>query len=146
MTTEKTFSPYNIFLTLGIIALLFLGYAARSRAAFIRVSVVMLTETALYGLIKLVTWKVFHLFPRPSHGDGGFPSGPYRRRLRPRLSADGAMAQSRAALVRAGRVRGLVPLGRRRALSVPSGRRGDSGLDSRGLCYLLSFPIRRQSA
>jgi membrane-associated phospholipid phosphatase len=73
--TEPHFSPYNVFLTLGILALLFLAYAARSRASFYRVTAVMLTETALYGLIKLTTWKVFHLFPRPSHGDGGFPSG-----------------------------------------------------------------------
>jgi membrane-associated phospholipid phosphatase len=74
-TTEPKLSPYNVALTLGIIALLSLAYAAKSRAAFLRVTIVMLTETALYGLIKLITWKGFHLFPRPSHGDGGFPSG-----------------------------------------------------------------------
>lgn len=72
---EGKWSPYNIFLTLGIVALLYIAYASRSRAAFWRVTLVMAVETALYGLIKAVTWFGFHLFPRPSHGDGGFPSG-----------------------------------------------------------------------
>ena len=69
------FQFYNLFLSLGIVVLLYLAYAARSRASFFRVTTVMVTETALYGLVKLITWRVFHLFPRPSHGDGGFPSG-----------------------------------------------------------------------
>ena len=73
--SEKALSPYNLYLTVGIIALLYVAYAARSRAAALRVTVVMIAETALYGLIKLITWKGLHLFPRPSHGDGGFPSG-----------------------------------------------------------------------
>jgi len=73
--SDRPLSPYNIYLTLGILALLYLAYAARSRASFWRVTAVMLTETGVYLLIKLVTWKIFHLFPRPSHGDGGFPSG-----------------------------------------------------------------------
>jgi membrane-associated phospholipid phosphatase len=68
-------SAYNSFLALGIVSLLYLAYAAHSRASFLRVTVVMLTETALYGLIKSVTWFGFHLFPRPSGSSGGFPSG-----------------------------------------------------------------------
>ncbi|MBC8104032.1 MAG: phosphatase PAP2 family protein [Cytophagales bacterium] len=72
---EISGKPYNAFLALGIVALLYLAYAARSRASFLRVTVVMLTETALYGLIKAVTWFGFHAFARPSGRDGGFPSG-----------------------------------------------------------------------
>jgi membrane-associated phospholipid phosphatase len=73
--SEKPWAPYNIYLTLGILALLYVAYASRSRAAALRVTAVMLVETALYGLIKLITWRGFHLFPRPSGSDGGFPSG-----------------------------------------------------------------------
>lgn len=72
---DHAFSPYNIYLTLGIIALLYVAYAARSVAAFKRVTVVMLLQSALYGLIKVMTYNVFHIFPRPSQGSGGFPSG-----------------------------------------------------------------------
>ena len=68
-------TPYNVFLAFGIVALLYLAYAARSKASFLRVTVVMLTETALYGLIKGITWLGFHALPRPSGHDGGFPSG-----------------------------------------------------------------------
>ena len=68
-------TPYNVFLALGIIALLYLAYAARSKASLLRVTVVMLTETALYGLIKGITWFGFHALPRPSGHDGGYPSG-----------------------------------------------------------------------
>ncbi len=68
-------SVYNSFLALGIVSLLYLAYAARSRASFLRVTVVMVTETALYLLIKGVTWFGFHLLPRPSGSSGGFPSG-----------------------------------------------------------------------
>lgn len=68
-------APYNIFLAFGIVSLLYLAYAAHSKASFLRVTVVMITETALYGLIKAITWFGFHLFPRPSGHDGGFPSG-----------------------------------------------------------------------
>jgi membrane-associated phospholipid phosphatase len=73
--SDRVYSPYNVFLTFGIIALLYLAYAERSRASFLRVTVIMLTETALYGLIKTVAWSGFHLFPRPSGSSGGFPSG-----------------------------------------------------------------------
>jgi membrane-associated phospholipid phosphatase len=72
---EISDKPYNFFLALGIVTLLYLAYAAHSRASFLRVTVVMVTETALYGLIKAITWYGFHLFPRPSGSDGGFPSG-----------------------------------------------------------------------
>jgi membrane-associated phospholipid phosphatase len=73
--SDKPYSPYNLYLSIGIITLLYLAYAERSRASFLRVTVVMLTETAIYGLIKTVTWYGFHLFPRPSGSSGGFPSG-----------------------------------------------------------------------
>lgn len=73
--SDKTFSPYNIYLTLGIGALLYLAYAARSKASFLRVTVVMAVETGSYLLIKSITWFGLHLFPRPSGHDGGFPSG-----------------------------------------------------------------------
>ncbi|MES2461551.1 MAG: phosphatase PAP2 family protein [Armatimonadota bacterium] len=73
--SDKPYSPYNLFLSIGIISLLYLAYAERSKASFLRVTLVMVTETALYGLIKSVTWFGFHLFPRPSGTSGGFPSG-----------------------------------------------------------------------
>lgn len=73
--TDKAYSPYNIYLTLGLTALLYIAYAARSAASFRRVTVVMLAETGLYLLINKGLWYGFHLFPRPSGHDGGFPSG-----------------------------------------------------------------------
>jgi membrane-associated phospholipid phosphatase len=73
--SDRAYSPYNVYLSLGIIALLYLAYAERSRASFWRVTAIMLTETALHGLIKVITWSGFHLFPRPSGSSGGFPSG-----------------------------------------------------------------------
>jgi membrane-associated phospholipid phosphatase len=73
--TDRPYSPYNDFLILSITILLYLAYAARSRAAFYRVAAVLGVETALFLLIKGVTWFGFHRFPRPSGHDGGFPSG-----------------------------------------------------------------------
>lgn len=72
---EISGSYYNSFLVSGIVGLLYLAYAERSKASLLRVTVIMITETALYALIKSVTWYGLHLFPRPSGHDGGFPSG-----------------------------------------------------------------------
>lgn len=69
-------NPVNTtFLSLGILGLLALAYADRSRACALRVTVVMLTETALVHLIKFTTGHLLHVWPRPSGGEGGFPSG-----------------------------------------------------------------------
>lgn len=65
----------NGTLILGLSTLLFLAWRAKDGRAALRVVVVMLTETALYGLLKAISWHGFHLLARPSGGDGGFPSG-----------------------------------------------------------------------
>jgi membrane-associated phospholipid phosphatase len=63
------------FLILGIGGLLLLAYLQKNRALAIRTFTVMLTETALFGIAKGITWFGFHILARPSNGDGGFPSG-----------------------------------------------------------------------
>jgi membrane-associated phospholipid phosphatase len=63
------------YLVLGILTLLTLAWRARSKAAALLVVAVMGVETALFGLLKGVTWYGFNAFPRPSGTDGGFPSG-----------------------------------------------------------------------
>jgi membrane-associated phospholipid phosphatase len=66
---------HDAYLVLGIVTLLFLAWRERSQAQAIRVVAVMGTETALFGIIKGITWYGLHLWSRPSGGDGGFPSG-----------------------------------------------------------------------
>jgi membrane-associated phospholipid phosphatase len=68
--------PLNTaFLSLGIGMLIWQAWRDRWRQDALRVVAVMLTETALYGAIKIVTWNGFHILPRPSGHAGGFPSG-----------------------------------------------------------------------
>ena len=64
-----------IFLTLGIGVLLFLAWRTKSRRYAQQVIGVILGETLVYGLIKEVSFQVFHFGARPSGGSGGFPSG-----------------------------------------------------------------------
>lgn len=66
---------HQTFLTVAILTLLFVAYKLRCRLSFWKVAVVLLVETAIMQVTKLVTFYVFHLFPRPSGNDGGFPSG-----------------------------------------------------------------------
>lgn len=63
------------FLILGILTLLVLAWRARSKVAAMLVVAVMGIETALFGLLKGISWYGFHALPRPSGSDGGFPSG-----------------------------------------------------------------------
>lgn len=73
----------NGALVLGLGTLLWLAWRAKEKLVARRIVLVMLLETATYGLIKLLTWGVNYqhhtyglgLLPRPSSGDGGFPSG-----------------------------------------------------------------------
>jgi membrane-associated phospholipid phosphatase len=65
----------TLALVFGVGGLLFVAWRERDKRLALRTVGVMLTETALYGLIKLATWKGLHLFARPSGTDGGFPSG-----------------------------------------------------------------------
>ena len=55
--------------------LLFLAWQKRDRALALWIIAVMLTETLLFALLKVLTWSGFALFARPSGSDGGFPSG-----------------------------------------------------------------------
>ncbi len=66
---------HDSYLTLGILVLLLMAWRKRAMALFWRVVAVMGTETALFGILKGITWFGFHLWARPSGGDGGFPSG-----------------------------------------------------------------------
>ena len=65
----------TFYLSLGILTLLSLAYAARSAADFKRVAVVMLVETVIVQAFQKVGFYVFGFWPRPSGHDGGFPSG-----------------------------------------------------------------------
>jgi len=62
-------------LTAGILILLMVAWMDKSKVCAIRLTAVMLTETAIYGLIKVITWNGFHILARPSGKAGGFPSG-----------------------------------------------------------------------
>lgn len=63
------------YLSLGILTLLSLAYAARSPNDFKRVAVVMLIETVIVQAFQKIGFYGFGLWPRPSGHDGGFPSG-----------------------------------------------------------------------
>ncbi len=63
------------YLALGIVGLLVLAWAAKSKMGFWCVASVMLVETALVHLVKFTTGNLLGWFPRPSAGPGGFPSG-----------------------------------------------------------------------
>ena len=65
----------TFYLSLGIITLLFVAYAARSMADFKRVALVMLVETVIVQAFQKIGFYVFGFWPRPSGHDGGFPSG-----------------------------------------------------------------------
>jgi membrane-associated phospholipid phosphatase len=65
----------TLFLTCGILTLLVLAYLRRSKAEFLRLASVMLTETAIVQIIQKTSFYVFGYWPRPSGKDGGFPSG-----------------------------------------------------------------------
>lgn len=65
----------TLALVLALGTLLVLAWRKRDRALALWVVAVMLVETATYGLLKALTWHGFHLLPRPSGSDGGFPSG-----------------------------------------------------------------------
>lgn len=65
----------TLFLTLGILTLLVLAYLRRSKAEFLRLASVMLTETAIVQIIQKTSFYVFGVLARPSGKDGGFPSG-----------------------------------------------------------------------
>lgn len=63
------------FITISVLTLLWLAYAARSRRAAFRALAVWGLVSAVVHLSKFVLGKVLHLFPRPSGGYDGFPSG-----------------------------------------------------------------------
>jgi membrane-associated phospholipid phosphatase len=65
----------TLFLTLGILTLLVLAYLRRSKAEFLRLTSVMLTETAIVQIIQKTSFYAFGVWARPSGKDGGFPSG-----------------------------------------------------------------------
>lgn len=65
----------NAALILGLSTLLYLAWRAKELLRLRWIVLVMLVETALFGLIQVTTWQGFHLFARPSGGSGGFPSG-----------------------------------------------------------------------
>jgi hypothetical protein len=65
----------NTFLILGIGGLLYLAWRERSKPYAFFVLGVILGETAIYGIIKEVGFRVFHFGARPSGHTGGFPSG-----------------------------------------------------------------------
>lgn len=68
--------PFNVaFLTLGILALLYRHWRERSLPCLRETASVMLGVTAAIHLTKFATGKLWGLFPRPSGGWGGFPSG-----------------------------------------------------------------------
>ena len=65
----------NAVLILGLGTLLCLALRARCGATLKLIVFAMLTETLCFLAIKAATWHQFQLLPRPSGGDGGFPSG-----------------------------------------------------------------------
>ncbi len=65
----------TFYLSLGILTLLSLAYAARSKDDFKRVAVVMLVETVVVQASQKIGFYCFGWWPRPSGHDGGFPSG-----------------------------------------------------------------------
>lgn len=73
----------NGALIVGLSTLLFLAWRARDGRAARRVVVVMLVETIAFLVLKGAIWGInanhrtygLGLLPRPTGGDGGFPSG-----------------------------------------------------------------------
>jgi membrane-associated phospholipid phosphatase len=65
----------DVFLTLGSLTLLFIAWRIRSVAYLKKILTVMLGQTLIHLVLKGVTFNLLHLFPRPSGGSAGFPSG-----------------------------------------------------------------------
>ena len=117
----------TFYLSLGILTLLSLAYAARSVADFKRVAVVMLVETVIVQAFQKIGFYGFGWWPRPSGHDGGFPSGHAAAAcalaylLTERLPRLAPLWYAVAALIAWSRVEAGG------ALSVPSGQRRDFG-------------------
>lgn len=62
-------------LVVGLTVLLYLAWRRDGRPRVRTIVLVMVLETALFALIKAVTWLGLGIAARPSGGDGGFPSG-----------------------------------------------------------------------
>jgi membrane-associated phospholipid phosphatase len=65
----------DIFLTLGMLTLLFVAWRMRSKIYLKKIVAVMLGQTLLHLIIKGVTFNLLHIYARPSGGSAGFPSG-----------------------------------------------------------------------
>lgn len=72
---EASGNVNTFYLSLGILTLLALAYAARSKNDFKRIAVVMIVETVMVQASQKIGFYGFGWWPRPSGHDGGFPSG-----------------------------------------------------------------------
>lgn len=66
---------HTTYLTLSILLLIGTAWFRKCKPSFFYVVVALLIETVIMQGVKLSTFHAFGWFPRPSGGDGGFPSG-----------------------------------------------------------------------
>jgi membrane-associated phospholipid phosphatase len=65
----------DIFLTIGILTLLFVAWRMRSVVYVKKIVAVMLGQTLIHLIMKGITFNLLHIYARPSGGSAGFPSG-----------------------------------------------------------------------
>jgi membrane-associated phospholipid phosphatase len=68
-------SIHDIYLALGSIAIIVTAIKRKRRKIFLGAIAAIGTETAIMQITQKALFAGFHLFPRPSGGSGGFPSG-----------------------------------------------------------------------